>query len=128
MDLRLFEIFCAVYEERSFSRAAARLRLSQPTVSEHIQTLEKAFGTLLFERMARNVRPTRAGDHLYEQARRLGELRRGIEEGMARFLNRLEGRLVIGASSIPGEYLLPPLIGDYRESHPGVRLSLAVRD
>ena len=102
--------------------------MSQPTVSEHIQTLEEAFGTLLFERMARHVRSTRAGDHLYERARRVGELRRGIEEGMARFLKRLEGRLVIGASTIPGEYLLPPLIGSYRESHPGVRLSVAVRD
>ena len=50
MDLRLFELFCRVYKERSFSRAARELSLTQPTISTHIKELEDALGTQLFNR------------------------------------------------------------------------------
>src|SRR5437867_13322844 len=107
MDLWLLEVFCGVHEERSFSKAAQRLGLSQPTVSEHVRTLERLLAVKLFDRLGREVCPTRAGDHLYGHARKVGEIRRSITEGMARFLQRLEGRIVAGASTLPGEYLLP---------------------
>lgn len=128
MDLRLLEIFCCVYEEKSFSKAARRLYLTQPTISGHIKSLEEYFGTPLFDRLGRGIKPTRAGRLLYEHGRRIVELKQVMVAGMNRFLNRLEGQLQLGASTIPGEYLLPPIIGRFRETHPNIQVSLIIRD
>lgn len=128
MDLRLLEIFCAVYEEGGISKAAERLHLTQPTVSEHIKTLEEYFGTPLFDRLGRGIQPTRAGDLLYEHSRRIVEIKKNITEGMAKFLNRLAGRVLIGASTIPGEYLLPPLVGRFHRAYPQVEIALMISD
>ena len=128
LDLRLLEIFCAVYEERSFSRAAARLYLTQPTVSGHIKALEARLGARLFDRLGREIRPTAVGDVLYEEARRLPELRRAIAERVGRFLDRLEGELRVGASTIPGEYLLPDVLRRFRRAHPQVRAMVVIAD
>ncbi|MDX1999274.1 MAG: selenium metabolism-associated LysR family transcriptional regulator [Thermoanaerobaculia bacterium] len=128
MDLRRLQIFCAIFEEASVSLAARRLSLSQPTVSEHLRCLEQELGVVLFDRLSRQLRPTRAGSHLYEQARQLGDLERSIAASLSRFLGKLEGRLHLGASSVPGEYLLPAVIGRFHERHPGVSLSLLIKD
>ena len=128
MDLRLLEIFCHVYEERSFSRAAERLGLTQPTISGHIKALEDTFDTQLFDRLGRTIRPTPAGEVLYSNGQRIIEGKERTLEAMRRFLGRLEGRLRLGASTIPGEYLLPSLIGRFREAHPGIQVSLQIRD
>jgi DNA-binding transcriptional LysR family regulator len=128
MDLRLLEIFCCVYEERSFSKAAQRLYLTQPTVSGHIKSLETYFGTPLFDRLSREIKPTRAGELLYEHGRRIVEMKKAMTERMGRFLNRLEGRLHLGASTIPGEYLLPPIVGQFRQAFPEVQVSLRISD
>ncbi len=128
MDLRLIEIFCVVYEESSFSGAARRLGLTQPTISGHIKSLENSLGTRLFDRSAREVRPTRAGEVLYDAIRPLADLRRIAAEKMGRFLERLEGELVLGASTIPGEHLLPRRIATFHEAHPGIRVRLIIRD
>lgn len=128
MDLRLLEIFCCVYEEKSFSKAAKRLYLTQPTISGHIKSLEEYFGTPLFDRLGREIKPTRAGRLLYEHGRQIVDLKKVMVEGMSRFLNRLEGQLHLGASTIPGEYLLPSVIGRFRETHPNVQVNLVIRD
>lgn len=127
MELRLLQIFCRVYEERSFSKAAASLGLAQPTVSEHVKKLERSYGTQLFDRTTREVRPTRAGEQLYQLARELGETERRIAEGMARFLGEGGGEVAVGASTIPGEVLLPRLIAEFGKAHPRVRVSMTVR-
>lgn len=128
MDLRLLQIFCVVFEQGSVSLAARRLELTQPTVSEHLRTLESQLGVPLFDRLSRQIQPTRAGEHLYQQARHLDELERSISASLGRFLNRLEGHLVLGASSVPGEYLLPALLGRFHDRHPGVAVSLRITD
>jgi DNA-binding transcriptional LysR family regulator len=127
MELRLVEIFCCVYEERSFSRAASRLGLSQPTVSGHVKTLESHFGCLLFDRL-REIEPTAAGKVLYRHGRRIKELRETMLQAMEGFLHRLEGELLVGASTIPGEYLLPVRIGRFHQVHPGVRVHVRIGD
>jgi DNA-binding transcriptional LysR family regulator len=128
VDLRLLEIFCCVYEEKSFSKAAKRLYLTQPTISGHIKSLEEYFGTPLFDRLGREIKPTRAGRLLYEHGRQIVDLKKVMVEGMSRFLNRLAGQLHLGASTIPGEYLLPSVIGRFREAHPNVQINLVIRD
>jgi DNA-binding transcriptional LysR family regulator len=128
MNLRLLEIFCRVYKERSFSRAATELGLTQPTVSVHIKDLEDSLGTPVFNRLGREIEPTEAGRFLYEHARPLVSLKRNLTEKMTAFLNRVEGLLVIGASSVPGEYLLPGLMTAFHTEHPGVRVRLRISD
>lgn len=128
MELRLVEIFCCVYEERSFSRAASRLGLSQPTVSGHVKKLEDHFGCLLFDRLAPEIEPTAAGKVLYRHGRRIKELKETTLQAMEGFLHGLQGELLVGASTIPGEYLLPARIGRLRESHPGVRIRVRIGD
>jgi len=128
MDLRLLEIFCRVYEERSFSRAAKKIGLTQPTVSVHIRDLEETLGTPVFNRLSREIEPTEAGRFLYEQAEPLVSLKRNLIEKMTAFLNRVEGLLTIGASSVPGEHLLPELMTQFHADHPGVKLRLRISD
>jgi DNA-binding transcriptional LysR family regulator len=128
MDLRLFELFCRVYKERSFSRAARELSLTQPTISTHIKELEDALGTQLFNRAGREIQPTEAGHFLYEHAKSLLTLRRSLIEKMAVFLKRVEGVLTVGASSVPGEYLLPALMTGFHAQHPGVCARLRITD
>lgn len=128
MDLRLLEIFCRVYRARSFSRAARELGLTQPTISVHIRDLEDTFGTPLFHRLGRQIEPTEAGGFLYEHGKALVSLKRHVSEQMAQFLNRVEGDLVVGASSVPGEYLLPGMLAGFQVRHPGVRPRLRISD
>lgn len=128
MDLKLLEIFCCVCEEGNFSRAADRLGLSQPTISEHIKSLETYFGTPLFNRLGRTIHPTGAGEVLYARGRAIVDLKQSVVEAMHHYLDRLEGELRIGASNIPGEYLLPRVIGRFHHSHPKIRVQVMIGD
>lgn len=128
MNLRALEAFCAVYEEGSFTAAAQRLGLSQPTVSSHVRSLEKDLGAPVFDRMARESRPTRAAHVLYRHARRLLDLAAETAEEMDRFLHGLQGHLQIGASTIPGEYWLPVRIGRFHGLHPEIEVTLEIHD
>ncbi len=128
MNLRLLEIFCCVYEEKSFSKAAERLDLTQPTISTHIKTLEEFFEAPLFDRLGRSIEPTPTGKYLYDQGEKILEMKEHVLEAMSRFLNRLEGKLRIGASTVPGEFVLPAMIGLFRHRYPGIKIQLIIRD
>jgi DNA-binding transcriptional LysR family regulator len=128
MDLRQLEVFAGVYELRSFSRSASALRLTQSTVSEHVRLLEEELGTRLFDRLSRETVPTRAGELLYGYARQMLALRSQARQAVDDFLGHVTGTLVIGASTIPGEYVLPAVIGRFRERHPRVAITLQISD
>ncbi|ABW67962.1 selenium metabolism-associated LysR family transcriptional regulator [Desulfosudis oleivorans] len=128
MDLWRLRVFCKVVELRSFSRAAAGVRLSQPTVSSHVKDLEDHFGCRLIDRLGRSVAPTPAGELLYRQASDLLARYDGIEAEMAGYQGRVAGRLVIGGSTIPAGHILPGLIGAYRRAYPQVTVCLLVGD
>lgn len=128
MDLRQLEVFAGVYELRSFSRAASALRLTQSTVSEHVRLLEEELGVRLFDRLGRESVPTRAGELLHGYARQMLALRTQARQALDQFLGQVTGLLTVGASTIPGEYVLPPLIGRFRERHPRVSISLHISD
>ncbi len=128
MDLRQLEVFAQVFETRSFSRAADALRLTQSTVSEHVRLLEDEIGARLFDRLGRETVPTRAGELLCGYARRILALRTEARQALDQFLGQVTGVLVVGASTIPGEYVLPPLIGRFREKFPQVSIALKISD
>lgn len=128
LNLRLVEIFCCVYEERSFSRAGERLQLSQPTISAHVKSLEDFFATPLFDRLGHAIEPTPAGHHLYQHSQPIFAGTRQLLTAMSRFLNRLEGTLRLGASTVPGEYVLPAVIGHFHRAFSAIRVQLCIRD
>lgn len=126
MDLRRLEIFLKVAELGSFSRAADALFLTQPTVSEHVRALEDELGVQLLDRLGRGTTPTRAGTLLLGYARRLLALSREARQAIEQFQGRVSGELVLGGSNIPGEYVLPALIGAFRAKYPDVSISLRI--
>ncbi|HVG19925.1 MAG TPA: selenium metabolism-associated LysR family transcriptional regulator [Blastocatellia bacterium] len=128
LDLNLLEVFCCVYKEGSFSRAAQKLRLSQPTVSGHIKNLEDHLGAKLFNRLPRQVVPTRAGEILYRRGQTIMSERESALQELKRFLNRIEGSLAICCSTIPGEYLMPQIVASFHELFPAVVIEMNVSD
>jgi DNA-binding transcriptional LysR family regulator len=128
MDLWQLNIFCRVVEQRSFSKAAEAVHLSQPTVSSHIKDLEAHFGCPLIDRLSKEATPTHACRLLYGYALRLLALREETETAMAQHQGKTLGRLVIGGSTIPGGYLLPRVIGRFKKRFPQVMLTLAIAD
>ncbi|MGH7276356.1 MAG: selenium metabolism-associated LysR family transcriptional regulator [Candidatus Rokuibacteriota bacterium] len=126
MDLHRLEVFAKVAELASFSRAAEALSLTQPTVSEHVRTLEDELGVQLLDRLGRGATPTRAGQLLLGYARRLLALSREARQALDQFQGRMSGELVVGGSTIPGEYVLPALIGRFKTKYPDILLSLLI--
>jgi DNA-binding transcriptional LysR family regulator len=129
MDTRQLTAFCAVVERKSFSQAAEVLGVSQPAVSLQIRSLEERIGTQLIDRSGRRVEPTEAGTRLYRGAQRLLALEEQLLDEVAeRDGGPLRGRLELGASSGPGETVLPVLLGEFQRLHPEVRVALSVHD
>ncbi len=126
MDIRRLEIFCRVVELKSFTRAAEACLLSQPTVSEHIRQLEETLDEKLLDRLGRQALPTPAGEILYRYARRIIQLRDEAMQAMENHKGIVSGTLTIGASTIPGAYILPPLIEAFKAQNPSIRLSLKI--
>lgn len=126
MDIRKLEAFAKVVELKSFSRAAEQLLLSQPTVSEHVRSLEDELGQRLLDRLGRVVEPTPVGLVLYGYVRRILGLRAEAVEAVAQFGNRLVGRITVGAGTIPGTYVLPELIGRFRRRYPSIKATLQI--
>ncbi|MCU0559967.1 MAG: selenium metabolism-associated LysR family transcriptional regulator [Desulfobacterales bacterium] len=128
MDLWQLHVFCRVVETKSFSKAAALVHLSQPTVSSHVQALESHFGCRLIDRLARQAVPTQAGRLLHGYARRLLSLRDEAEAALAAHQGRMRGSLIIGGSTIPGTYLLPAALGIFKKRYPDIGVSLRIAD
>jgi DNA-binding transcriptional LysR family regulator len=128
IDFRHLETFCRVADLKSFSRAADDLLLTQPTISGHILSLEKSLSLRLFDRTGREARLTKAGEVFLRYASKLLTIRKDLLNALSEFSQGIRGELSLGASTIPGEYLLPKLMGDFREDHPHFTLSLKIAD
>src|SRR5262245_21457824 len=124
MTLRQFEVFLAVARAKSFRRASEAVHLSQPALSQHVRELEADLGASLFDRLGRRVQLTDAGRILEDHATRmfatLNDARQAIDDlhGLQR------GTLAIGASTTPGIYLLPGILGVFRQRYPAIEVSL----
>ncbi len=117
MDFKQVEAFVFVAKYKSFSKAAEKLLLSQPTVSTHINTLEEDLGVKLFDRLSREVVLTEAGQIFFPYAVDMMDLRERSHESVKEFLNEISGNLRIGASTIIAEYIIPNLIKDFRDNY-----------
>ena len=128
LDLHKLEIFYWVAEHKSFSQAAELLSLRQPTVSAHVQELEKAVGGKLLYRIPGKVSLTPLGLMLAERAKNLLTFKRETVAAVEQFHGTLSGELWVGGSSIPGEYLLPQKLGEFTKKYPKVKPILRIGD
>jgi DNA-binding transcriptional LysR family regulator len=129
MDTRQLAAFCAVVERKSFSQAAERLGVTQPAVSLQIRSLEQRLGRQLLDRSGRRVEPTEAGLRLYASAQRLLQAEEQlVEELEADDEGTVTGTLDLGASTGPGGSVVPVVLCEFHERHPGVGVRLSVSD
>jgi len=112
----------------SFSRAGDAVYLTQPTVSGHIASLERMLGLKLFDRLGRKVDLTNAGRIFYRYAKEILRLRDESFNALYEFSSLIKGRIAIGGSTIPGEYLLPKIMGQFQKEAPGIAISLLIAD
>jgi DNA-binding transcriptional LysR family regulator len=125
---RELDIFIKVVELESFSKAAKAVYLSQASVSERIASLENKIGTRLLDRLGRKVIPTAAGELLHKHATLILEMKETARLEMERFLGLQQGEISLGGSTIPGEYILPDLIGRFNHKYPHLAVRLTVAD
>ncbi len=123
MDLFQLETFMAVIEERSFSRAAARLHRTQPAVSQVIRKLETEMDEVLFDRAARDATLTAAGEVLREYAERLLNLRGEAATALSELRSLHRGRLSLAANEYTCLYLLP-VIDAFRRLSPQIQVTV----
>jgi DNA-binding transcriptional LysR family regulator len=119
-------ILRAIVQEKSFKKAAESLYISQPAVSFQIQNLEKSLNTALFYRHTRKAQLTDAGKLLYEYSIKILSLCEESYRSIKDLENLKVGSLTIGASQTIGTYLMPKLIGRFREKYPNVSVRLEV--
>ncbi|MCF6465817.1 selenium metabolism-associated LysR family transcriptional regulator [Clostridium sp. Cult2] len=128
MDLRQLETFIEVANLKNFSRAAEKLYITQPTVTNHIQNLEKELGSLLINRSGKKISLTDAGSLFYKYAINIVNSCEMAKFDLAAFKGRIQGHLYIYSSSIPRKYILPDIIDDFLEKYPDVSFTLEDKD
>jgi LysR family hydrogen peroxide-inducible transcriptional activator len=124
MEIHQLRYFVAVADEGSFSRAAAKVRVAQPSLSQQIQKLEADVGQPLFDRLPRSVVLTEAGVCFIDYARQIlsaiGDARRCVDE----LKGAVGGRLAIGAIPTIAPFILPKLINRFQKRYPQVKLEI----
>ena len=117
-----------MYKSGSFTRAAELLSTSQPSVSEQVRNLETRLGCRLFDRLGRTIKPTRKAEILYPKAQSILEDIRHVEEELFLEDQNVSGELVVGASTIPGAYILPHIATDFKTLHPEISFEIRIAD
>jgi DNA-binding transcriptional LysR family regulator len=118
MDLHQLLVFTKVVEHKSFSKAAEDVFLSQSTVSSHIQALEKTLNVKLFDRVGRDSIVTSHGERLYQWALKILLLKDQALLDLKNGMTELRGVIKIAASSVPGQFLIPKMVKQFRGQYP----------
>ena len=126
MNFHQLRIFHTVARLGSFSRAAEELSISQPAVSIQVRELEKSMGSALLNRMRRGLQLTDTGQAVYSYTRRIFSLAEEMQSAVQDIQGLRSGRLTIGSSTTPGEYILPWVIGQFQQRYPEVEVSLSI--
>ncbi len=128
LDWSLVQAFLAVAETGSLSSAARELRLTQPTVGRHIQSLETSLGVTLFKRQARGMMLTPQGAALLENARAMRDAAQALSLNAAGGETDLSGTVRVTASVFAASHILPPIVAELRQSHAEIQIELVASD
>lgn len=128
MDIVKFKAFYTVAILKNISKAAEQLYYTQPAVSAQIRELENAYGARLFRRIGQNLELTEAGAHLLPYAEKLLQLFEQSRKTVDEVVDLENHAVRVGASSLPGTYLVPELIVAFNQEHSSSHVVLSVRD
>lgn len=128
MDFKELETFISIVDKGSISAAAASLGISQPAVSKRVARLEDEMGATLFENGHRHSTLTAEGSVLYKAALKMLDTRKKAHIQIAEISQELYGTIRISASSIPADFILPELLVEFIEKHPGVTIQVIPGD
>ena len=126
MSDRRLKVFHSVARLLSFTKAAEELHMTQPAVTFQVRQLEEYFNTRLFDRTHNKVNLTPAGERVAEFAERIFDLYAEMENSVRDLTGEISGALTIGASTTIAEYMLPALLGEFKNQHPDINLRLKV--
>lgn len=126
VKLEWLRSFLSVVESGGFTKAARHLQLSQPAISTHIKELEENLGVKLFEKIGARVRLSHSGEAVVGEARAILQGVRHLREMAQESETGIGGQLTVGASTTPGNYVLPRLLGEFERLYPSVRTSLVI--
>jgi DNA-binding transcriptional LysR family regulator len=124
MNLNLLKAFVEVVQTGSFKEAARRLSVSQPAITQRIQSLEDYLKTKLISKGSEGIHLTCHGKTLYDRSLGILALWDELQEEI--WGTKVAGKLVVGASTIPSEYILPRILKAYRNKYPEIRLQLKI--
>ena len=128
MDIASLQVFLAVADTGSFSRAAERVFLTQPAISKRIAALEADLGTRLFDRIGRGIHLTEAGQALLIRARAVLRELDDVRRSITNLSGTVAGELSMATSHHIGLHRLPPALKRFHDTYPGVRLDLRFMD
>lgn len=126
MNIDSLAMFCLVVEEGSISQAAKMRYVSQPAATRQIHLLEDAYGVLLFDRTDGKLQISAYGEALYPFAKAIVRDYKQSQDTIRQLTGESQEHLYIGASFTIGEYLLPALLGRFKQRHPDIQLSLEI--
>lgn len=126
MNLKRIKTFMMVIDHKSFSTVANILKISQPAVSKQIKTLEVELGISLLNR--ETVEPTEAGKFVYRKGKKFLYEWEVLVEECRRLQGELTGVVRIGASTVPGTYIVPRILRKFLNIHPNVDIQLSVHE
>ncbi len=121
-----YQVFLAVVEEKNFSRAAEKLFITQPAVSQYIRTLEKEMGTVLFDRGGKTVTLTRAGEIVLVHVQEMNRIYESMHRTLDEYVHQPKGVLKIGASYTFGEHVLPKIMASFLKRYPAIEPSVTI--
>lgn len=124
MDFKQLEAFAYVVKHKSFSKAAEKLYLTQPTVSAHVSSLERELEVQLIVRTPKEVYPTETGKVLYDYALSMLSLRENAIARCRRMKEEIKGTIFIAASTITYQYVLPKAMSLFLKEHPQVNFEI----
>ncbi|MDH5435166.1 MAG: LysR family transcriptional regulator [Gammaproteobacteria bacterium] len=123
---RRLQVFHTVARLLSFTKAAESLHMTQPAVTFQVRQLEEYFNTRLFDRTHNRISLTDAGKRVYSFAEQIFQLYGEMDNAVRELTGEISGVLIIGASTTIAEYMLPALLGDFRQKYPDVGIRLKV--
>lgn len=126
MSDRRLQVFHTVARLLSFTKAAESLHMTQPAVTFQVRQLEEHFNTRLFDRTHNRISLTEAGQRVYGYAEHIFVMYAEMENAVRELTGEISGVLILGASTTIAEYMLPALLGDFKDQYPDVTVRLKV--
>jgi LysR family transcriptional regulator, hydrogen peroxide-inducible genes activator len=124
MELRQLQYAIQIAADKNFSRAAEKLHIAQPSLSQQLSKLEKEIGVLLFHRNTNAVELTHAGALFIEKAQKVIDMMEQIKQEMDDISHTRKGRLIIGSLPITGAHILPLVLPEFQQRFPEIEIVL----